>query len=118
MYAVCLNPKAEALNTVTRQPLIFDLLCAYVYMCAHKHGGGCRLLQVLPANPDTAWLGVQQQPQRPSVCSPDSEVLEFGSIHDALEAAQDGDVVQLLPGTHVTSQVSCEEMVGVGAGIN
>jgi hypothetical protein len=32
-------------------------------------------------------------------------MLEFSTIEDALQAAQDGDVIQLLPGTHITSQV-------------
>ena len=31
-------------------------------------------------------------------------MLEFGSIEEALQEAQDGDVIQLLPGTHITSQ--------------
>lgn len=60
------------------------------------------LPQVLPANPDTAWLGVAQQPR---THNSNSSALEFGSISDALQEAQDGDTIHLLPGTHVTSQV-------------
>jgi hypothetical protein len=64
---------------------------------------------VLPANPDTAWLGVAQQPRTQDASG---SVLEFGSIGDALQAAEDGDSIHLLPGTHVTSQVRAS-----GAGV-
>ena len=62
---------------------------------------------MLPANTEAAWLGVQQ-PQRPSVGDPAGHMLEFSTIEDALQAAQDGDVIQLLPGTHITSQVGTQ----------
>lgn len=56
-------------------------------------------MQVLPADPDTVWLGVHAElPQRQSPHT-------FNNIADALEAAADGDVIQLLPGTHIVSQV-------------
>jgi hypothetical protein len=60
-------------------------------------------LQVLPANPEAAWLGVQQQQQQgPRFCDPAGHTLEFSSIHEALQEAQDGDIIHLLPGTHGT----------------
>lgn len=57
-----------------------------------------RALQVQPADPATAWMGQQQQQQQQTPGT-------YASIADALAAAADGDIIQLLPGTHVTSQV-------------
>lgn len=60
-------------------------------------------LQVVPSNPDTAWLGLHAE--LPQQASPHT----FNSIADALDAAADGDVIQLLPGIHLVSQVSVIE---------
>jgi hypothetical protein len=44
-------------------------------------------------------MGQQQQQQQ----TPGSST--YSSIADALAAAADGDIIQLLPGTHIVSQV-------------
>lgn len=53
-----------------------------------------------PADPGTAWMGQTGQSSQPLPAG------TYSSMADALEAAADGDVIQLLPGTHVVSQVS------------
>lgn len=58
----------------------------------------CHVLQVQPADPATAWMGQQQQ-------QPAQGSSTYSSIAEALAAAADGDTIQLLPGTHIISQV-------------
>jgi hypothetical protein len=66
-----------------------------------------RSQQVQPADPRAVWLGAVSRKTPPTPPSPHTAGGPhiYSSIAEALEVAEDGDVVQLLPGTHVVSQV-------------
>eukprot|EP00775_Hariotina_reticulata_P002804 gene2804-3097_t len=62
--------------------------------------------RVQPADPGAVWLGAAKAPPAaPSSHTSDRQCI-YSSIAEALEVADDGDVVQLLPGTHVVSQMT------------
>ncbi|WIA28406.1 hypothetical protein OEZ86_010952 [Tetradesmus obliquus] len=76
---------------------LVDEICMHSAATGKVIGFDGRVLQVQPADPATAWMGQQQQQQQQTPGT-------YASMADALAAAADGDIIQLLPGTHVTSQ--------------
>eukprot|EP00879_Flechtneria_rotunda_P019728 GHRR01020730.1.p1 GENE.GHRR01020730.1~~GHRR01020730.1.p1 ORF type:complete len:533 (+),score=170.54 GHRR01020730.1:3275-4873(+) len=90
---------------------LLDEICMHGAATGQVIGFKGRLLQVQPAVPSMAWLGMGSNGARdgsatnPATGAPTPRVTQFSSLAEALGVAVDGDVIQLLPGTHVVSQV-------------
>lgn len=99
---------------------LVDEICMHAAATGQVVGFDGRLLQVHPADPLAAAAAqpmggaaaAAADKRRSSCADSDASVLHMSSIQEALDAADDGDVVQLLPGTHSVSQV-CVQWVCV-----
>jgi hypothetical protein len=90
---------------------LLDEVCMHAAAMGQVLGFDGRLVQVHPASPAQQDAGPAQQQQEHAGAAAAasaggaSAVLQASSIAEALSLARDGDVLQLLPGTHVVSEV-------------
>jgi hypothetical protein len=121
--------QSQPARAVCRRDALFLGLCDTIALRAAERGDlavgfSGRELLVRPADPSEAWLGLPAPPGNNDMApptpglltaptagggawvggcgpgAPSAQLLSFRSLEDALEAAADGDVITLMPGTH------------------